>query len=162
MKIIHDGDGWLNRKTTPEIYEAYKEYMKTGDYPYTAKVTDWIADKYGVAEEDKKQLGHEVYLAADMYRVEEMIALEQELLGKGFTPITKFELKEGEKIILQGCDEPLRLSKDELGWFGFPPKHTRRGVRLEDKIRDHQAYEKAKEDGRTHMQGEAVRMVKAI
>ena len=158
MKLPTDES--FNRVTTDEIYQAYGEFMQTGDYPYTATVVDWIADKYGV--EDKKQLGHEVYLAADMYRVEEMIALEQELLGKGFTPITKFELKEGDKIILQGHDEPLRLSKDELGWFGFPPKHTRRGVRLEDKIRDHQAYEKAKEDGRTHMQGEAVRMVKAI
>lgn len=161
MNIPKDGDGWLRRNTTPEIYKAYKEYVATGEYPYTAKVTDWIADKYGVSDSDKEQLSHEVYVASSMYRLEQMQEQENELKGKGFTPITEFDFKEGEKIILQGIDKPLRVIKDAEGrYFGMPPRNSRKGYLLDSKKYEHSAYEKAKTEGRLGMRGEKVNMVK--
>lgn len=162
MKIPQDGKGWLSRNTTPEIYRAYKEYMATGQYPYIENVTNWIASKYGVADEDKEQLGHEVYVASSMYRLEEMVNLENELSGKGFVPITEFELVPGQKIILQGKDKPLRVSNPDGNGhiFGFEPRHTRSGYNLTAKRYEHSAYEKAKTEGRLGMRGEKVVMVK--
>lgn len=159
MKLPTDED--FRRNTTPEVYEAYKEYLKTGNYPYLDNVTDWIADKYGVGEQDKKQLHHEVYIASSMYRLEKMVNLENELKEKGFTPITEFDFKDGDKIILQGRETPLRIRRDSAEhWFGFPPKHSRTGVNLSLKMYEHKAYERAKTLGRLNMAGEAVIMVK--
>lgn len=158
MKLPQDEK--YGRLTTPEIYEAYKEYIATGLYPYLDNVTAFVADKYGV--QDTKQLKHELYIAGSMYKLEQMVNLENELKAKGFTPITEFELKAGQKIILQGKDKVLRVSNPDGNGniFGFEPRHTRTGYNLTAKRYEHSAYEKAKQEGQLGMRGEAVVMVK--
>lgn len=152
-------DQSFRRLTTPEIYKAYKEFIATGKYPYLDAVTDFVASKYSI--EDTEQLKHELYIASSMFRLEQMVNLENELKDLGFTPITEFEFKQGQKIILQGVDRPLRVTKDGSGdWFSFPPRHTRSGYNLTARIYEHAAYNKAKTEGQLGMRGEKVVMVR--
>lgn len=152
-------DKGFNRTTTPELYAAYKDYIQTGKYPYLDDVTEYIASKYSIA--DKEQLRHEMYLASSMYSVERNQALEQELRGLGFTPITDWQFREGQKIIVQGITTPLRVVKDgNGGWFGFPPRHKRTGYNLTAKLQQHNAYLQDVKDGREGMRGGKVVMVK--
>jgi len=150
---------WLKRNTTQELYNAYKEFMTTGKYPYLQDVTDFVAEKYNIA--DKEQLHHEMYVASSMYRLEQMEDVEKELKDKGFTPITEFDFEVGQKVILQGDIRPLRIKKDADGkLFAMPPRMSRRGYSIEAKKYEHSAYERAKQDGRMGMRGEKVNMVK--
>lgn len=164
LEYLRQADQSFDRTTRHDIYEMYIQYVNTGKYPYLDAVVQYMVDlKPGFPEELRKQLHHEVYLASDQYHVEKMVKQEQELTAQGFTPITEIELSEGKKIMLYGHDKPLRIVKDARGeWFGFPPRHTRSGVNISMRLFEHSAYERAKIDKRTHMQGEKVNMVKEI
>jgi len=74
----------FHRDACPRVYELYKEFLKTGQFPYLQRVEKWINEREKIA--DCESLHHEVYLSSVAYRKEEEREQSCVLRSKGYKP----------------------------------------------------------------------------
>lgn len=99
----------FNEKPQDYVYARYKEYIKTGKYPYLRDVVDYIINKlkeinyleenilkqlHNLTEIQTKNLHREVFLCSELYQKEEEGKHTQEMLNKGWKILTIEDVKE--------------------------------------------------------------------
>jgi len=98
----------FNEKPQEYVYAKYKEYIKTGQYPYLRAVRDYIIDKlkkidwlpedflkqiHNLTEAQIENLGREVYLCSEIYQKEEKNKHTQKMLADGWKILTLENVK---------------------------------------------------------------------
>lgn len=132
---IEAADHGFKRDTSPDIYQAYCEYVSTGQYPYLTSVMKYIVDKFAL-NVDMRKLEHEVYLASGMFAKEKQRKRGEELLSDGYYPAREDVAEDGKHYMLvlkSGKTVKVRCRVDDVnGVFFFPPRHSRTGYSLQN------------------------------
>lgn len=110
------------------VYQDYKEFLETKEYPYLDSVVEYIIKKYGLGltVEEKDNLHTQIYNCAQWHRKEERLKFEAKMISDGFiNPFTlSLEEKEnlnGKKIqyVTQITTDWLARKLDKVGKFVF-------------------------------------------
>lgn len=155
------------RPAVPSVYAVYEALAAANGGSgnvYLDEAQSYIAERRRVPEDLLKHLGHEIYLASTQYRLARMVADEAAARAEGWFAITEIEPTDG--LVLEGRTlrgNPLRLKPTGLPgmpWALLPKGKRTHGISFDALVRQHRAYEEAKERGQVAMDGPAVVMVR--
>jgi hypothetical protein len=136
---LKSADQSYRRKPIGGVYELYKQYVATGQYPYLDDVTDWIAELYSIPADLHKQLHHEIYLASKEAEEDTTMRRAEDMRAKGYVRATTENIAEGKRYLLvrysEGIlgaglqpEEKVRCVLDaDHRLFLMPTRNTRRG-----------------------------------
>lgn len=132
----------FDREPISGIYEAYKQYVNAGNYPYVQQVADYLQKTYDIDERYAKKLYHEAYLCNQQARKDKDLARAKDMMDKGYVKATRESLEKGRVYMMSRYDDGMFTSglKEDIKVrcaidadnrvFLMPMRNTRRGYVL--------------------------------
>lgn len=140
---LRGADEGFDREPNAGIYNAYKQYVEAGNYPYVQATADYLMTTYNVDEDLAKAMYHEVYLCNQQARKDKTLARAKDMQDKGYFKATRESLEKGKTYMLSRYtdgmfntglhdDEKVRCTIDaDNHVFLMPMRNTRRGYMLD-------------------------------
>ena len=81
---VAQADIGFDRAPVAAIYEAYKQYVAAGNYPYIENAAEYAMTLYDIGQEFAGKVRHEVYLCSQQARTDAAAARAKDMESKGY------------------------------------------------------------------------------